>query len=123
MICHRPAGHGDLRRRQGLLELARRGWVRWPHGLRGLTKGFSCGYPNCFANPASACQWASQHPQVAGSVLDQARAQAFGAARASASVKSSADRVRRSLDHHCEPSLSVIGTLHDDAHTPAVLIG
>ena len=56
-----------------------------PAGFAGRTdydgpaEGFSCGYPNCFANPASACQWASQHPQAAGSVLDQARAQAFGA--------------------------------------------
>ena len=45
----------------------------------GPARGFSCGYPNFFANSASACQWASQHRQVASSVLDQARAQAFGA--------------------------------------------
>lgn len=44
----------------------------------GPAEGIGRGYPNCFANPASACQWASQRPQVAGSVLDQARAHVSG---------------------------------------------
>jgi hypothetical protein len=46
---------------------------------RGPSEQASCGYLNFFASPASAGQWASQHPEVTGSVLDQARAEALGA--------------------------------------------
>jgi hypothetical protein len=38
-----------------------------------------CGYLNFFAGPATARHWASQHPEVTGTVLDQATAQALGA--------------------------------------------
>ena len=38
-----------------------------------------CGYLNFFAGPASAREWASQHAEVTGAVLDQAAAQALGA--------------------------------------------
>lgn len=45
----------------------------------GPSEQVSCGYLNFFASPASARDWASQHPEVTGSVLDQARAEALGA--------------------------------------------
>jgi len=52
-------------------------------GCDGPSEQVCCGYLNFFARAASARQWASQHPEVTGSVLDQARpgagrAQAFG---------------------------------------------
>jgi hypothetical protein len=48
-------------------------------GHDGTTEQVSCGNLNFFASPDSAGQWASQHPEVTGSVLDQARAQTLGA--------------------------------------------
>jgi len=45
----------------------------------GPSEQVSCGYLNFFASPASARQWASQHPGITGSVLDHARAEALGA--------------------------------------------
>jgi Alkylmercury lyase len=45
----------------------------------GPSEQVSCGYLNFFASTASARQWASQHPDITGSVLDQARAEALGA--------------------------------------------
>jgi len=45
----------------------------------GPAEQVTCGYLNFFATPATASQWASQHPQVTGSVLDQARACELGA--------------------------------------------
>jgi hypothetical protein len=48
-------------------------------GKRAGSEQVSCGYLNFFASPASARDWARQHPEVSGSVLDQARAEALGA--------------------------------------------
>jgi len=48
-------------------------------GCDGPSEQVCCGYLNFFARAAAARQWASQHPEVTGSVLDQARAQALGA--------------------------------------------
>jgi len=45
----------------------------------GAAETASCGYLNFFATPVSARYWASQHPHVTGTVLDQATAQARGA--------------------------------------------
>ena len=45
----------------------------------GPSEQVSCGYLNFFASPASARQWASQHPDITGSALDQAQAEAVGA--------------------------------------------
>jgi len=45
----------------------------------GPSEQVSCGYLNFFASPASARDWASQHPGITGSVLDQARAETLGA--------------------------------------------
>jgi hypothetical protein len=45
----------------------------------GPSEQVSCGYLNFFAAPASARDWASQHPGITGSVLDQARAETLGA--------------------------------------------
>jgi hypothetical protein len=47
-------------------------------GSHGTAEEARCGYLNFFAGPASATQWASQHPAVTGSVLDQASAEALG---------------------------------------------
>jgi Alkylmercury lyase len=38
----------------------------------------SCGCLNFFTDAAAAAQWAGQHPEVTGSVLDHARAEALG---------------------------------------------
>jgi Alkylmercury lyase len=48
-------------------------------GREGPSEQVCCGYLNFFASASSARHWASQHPEVTGSVLDQARAQALGA--------------------------------------------
>jgi hypothetical protein len=48
-------------------------------GCDGRAEDVTCGYLNFFADPASAGLWASQHPQVTGSVLDHARAEKLGA--------------------------------------------
>jgi hypothetical protein len=48
-------------------------------GCDGPSEQVSCGYLNFFAAPASARDWASQHPGITGSVLDQARAETLGA--------------------------------------------
>jgi hypothetical protein len=48
-------------------------------GCDGPAEQVACGYLNFFAGPATARQWASQHPEVTGNVLDQASAQALGA--------------------------------------------
>jgi hypothetical protein len=45
----------------------------------GPAEQVTCGYLNFFATAASASQWASQHPEVTGRVIDHARAQALGA--------------------------------------------
>lgn len=45
----------------------------------GPSEQVSCGYLNFFAGPASARDWASQHPEITGSVLDQADAETLGA--------------------------------------------
>jgi len=45
----------------------------------GPSEQVSCGYLNFFASPASARQWASQHPDITGSVLNQAHAESLGA--------------------------------------------
>lgn len=45
----------------------------------GLAENVSCGYLNFFAGPVSARDWADQHPEVTGTMLDQATAQALGA--------------------------------------------
>jgi Alkylmercury lyase len=47
-------------------------------GCDGPSEQVCCGYLNFFASASSARQWASQHPEVTGSVLDPARAQALG---------------------------------------------
>jgi hypothetical protein len=44
----------------------------------GPAENTCCGYLNFFASPATARDWASQHPEVTGSVLDQAAAQELG---------------------------------------------
>jgi hypothetical protein len=48
-------------------------------GGDGPAEQVCCGYLNFFANRASAIEWARQHPGIAGSVLDQARAERLGA--------------------------------------------
>jgi Alkylmercury lyase len=50
----------------------------------GPAEQVACGYLNFFASPASAGQWAREHPEVTGNILDQASAeklavQTFGA--------------------------------------------
>ena len=45
----------------------------------GPSEQVSCGYLNFFASPTAARQWASEHPDITGSVLDQASAEALGA--------------------------------------------
>jgi hypothetical protein len=45
----------------------------------GSTEQVCCSYLNFFVDPASAGQWASQHPEVTGSILDQAQAETLGA--------------------------------------------
>ena len=48
-------------------------------GCDGPAEQVSCGYLNFFTDPATAQQWASQHPEISGSVLDHARAEALAA--------------------------------------------
>ena len=48
-------------------------------GGDGPAEQVCCGYLNFFASRASATEWARQHPEVTGSVLDQARAEHLGA--------------------------------------------
>jgi len=45
----------------------------------GPAEQVSCGYLNFFAGPAAAREWARQHPEVTGRVMDHARAEALGA--------------------------------------------
>jgi hypothetical protein len=44
----------------------------------GPAEHVTCGYLNFFVTHAAAGQWASQHPEVTGSVLDQASAEKLG---------------------------------------------
>ena len=48
-------------------------------GGDGWAEQVCCGYLNFFVSRATAADWARQHPEVTGSVLDQARAERIGA--------------------------------------------